>query len=362
MWAVILVVGSCSLDDFLAPYHGVNLLAHHPFSAWTADDETGTYMVWQEETTVQYNGENAYRLRTCNLLPNGDFEDASDPPTGWTAAGGASVARETASPLAGTGSLRISISQKTDHAYFPLTSLIGWPYPEDTLLTVRLAYRVEQTISSFPFEYNDITNPKTDTWRYRVTSTEVGTIYHLPFSEDEPLSFSVSTSGDPAFLVNSLSNTLEQVLNLDVTLDDVSITRPDAPIWTRLSLKASGDTPLDLISGTYRFSFLVRQDTEAGTDNVFPSSRIAVRINTCYDPHTDSFLENGYIHSIPAESSWNTGWVEVAVEEHLTISPPASPDHPVLQICISASDSSSPLTMDAGSILLAAPRLELVQE
>nr|WP_237223307.1 hypothetical protein [Spirochaeta thermophila] len=359
--AILVGMGSCSLHDFLGPYHGVNLLEDHPFPAWTADDGTGTYMVWEEEASVQYDGENAYRLRTCNLLPNGDFEDASDPPTGWAAAGGASVTREIVSPLEGTGSLRVSIPQQNDHVYYPLTSLIGWPYPEGTPLTVRLMYRVEQTISSFPVEYNDTSNPQPDTWCYRVTATDVGTVYHLPPSEDEALFFSVDTSGSPAFLINSL-NPIEQAINLEVTLDNVKITRLDAPIWARLSLRASGDTPMELVSGTYRLSFMVRQDPQAGSNNVFPASRIAVRFNTLYDTESGSFVDNGYIHSIPAEPSWDAGWVEVSVEEDLTIFPPANPDDPVVQICISATDPSSPLTMDAGSILVAHPRLELVQE
>ncbi|AEJ60371.1 hypothetical protein Spith_0084 [Spirochaeta thermophila DSM 6578] len=359
MWAALLVgLSSCSLQDYLAPYEGVNLLESIPFSEWAADDGTGTYMRWEEEPTVQYEGENAYRLRTCNLLSNGDFEDVPSGVSPWSNGGSVGLTREDTTPLNGTGSLKVDISDpSTDYAYIDATAVLSDAFAEGSYL-LRFLYQVPG--SNFPVEYNDtVDSPR----RFTTFVSSSGITNSFPDAGD-PDNQDNLFQRDPSFtshriLIGSLSQNSNAAT---ILIDDFKILRfDDPPIRARLSLRASGDTPLDLVSGTYRLSFMVRQDPEAGTDNVFPASRIAVRINTLYDPQTGTFIDNGYIHAVPAEPSWDTGWVEVSVEEHLTISP-TDPDDPVLQICISASDPSSPLTMDAGSILVARPRLELVRD
>ncbi|MEM5947092.1 hypothetical protein WKV44_00885 [Spirochaetia bacterium 38H-sp] len=351
---------SCQIQDFLSEYRGVNLIENFPFSSanWQADDSTATYMLWEEESSVQYNGVNAYRLRTVNLMSNGDFETGAI--TGWAGTGTAALTDETGSPLRGTHSLKIDLSDNGSNlAYFDMSNLTDAAnYPDSASMSVRFVYKPETVSATIPMEY-----------RAGLTNTDEKA-YGISLSADSNITlvFPSDSSASNGFLWNLgfasqyliFNSPASPVTNMVFLIDDVRITRTDAPIWVRLRLRKEGDTPQPLLTGTYRLSFMVRQDT-VSANNVFDASRISVRINTYYDSAVDSFIDNGGIYGINAESSWSSGWQSVSTDIPVVISAESSASDPVMEICISASDPSSVFYMDAGSILVASPSLELIE-
>jgi hypothetical protein len=151
------------------------------------------------------------------------------------------------------------------------------------------------------------------------------------------------------------------------TIDNLRFIRSDLKYKTRLRLRQTDVKHPFLPSGSYRLSVFVRQDTEAGSGNVFAASRISLGINQNWvrpngtPAAPGSFIDDTAV-AISADPGWGN-WTEVSVVfRNVQIDPPSTAEDYNIELTISATDSSSAFYRDCGSILISSPALEFLPD
>lgn len=296
--------------------------------------------------TAGHNGSEAFRLRTKNLFPNGDFEAGSL--TGWQLSGGSGSFSLTTNPgeiIQGT-SLKYNISASTAYIHYPLSNLadgflVGTPY------TFRFDVKY---INANTLSFDTNSDPSTDaSYFFKLQQPrETKPYYRYPIDfPDSPLLQFVSRTGgqDLSFYLNTaLPDKGDPQQGI---IDNIRFLRSDLQYKIRLVLPQTDPTNpnrLSLPSGSYRFSFYVKQDPEAGTNNVFPASRISFGIGNAYK-------------TVDA-SSIGSDWTKVeGTFNNLQIDPGST-----MELWISATDSTDDFYRDCGSILISSPSLEFLPE
>lgn len=360
LWACVLgVFFSCSPIDRFSEYRGVNLLEGISFGEWTPDyneasapepanTDGGVYMLYEPAgATAGYNGSEAYRLRTKNLFPNGDFED---PLSGWTVQGtGSSYSLTNAAGEAIQGnSLKYTILNSSHYIYFPLSSLSDGFILSSSTTTAQYTFRFDLNYPGAPslsFDLN--TDPSSDSTHYFELPKPAESLSYYRYPTDFPASPLINT------VFRSDNTPYFFFLNTDIPnkgdaqtgiLDSIRFLRNDLEYKVRLVLERNDPERLPLPSGSYRFSFYVKQDPQAGSGNVFPASRLSFGIGSASN-------------AVDAPSV-NSDWTLVeGTFNNLQIDPGST-----MELWISATDSSNSFYQDCGSILLSSPSLEFLPE
>ena len=357
------VLFSCSPIDRFSEYRGVNLLEGKSLSDWTPDFNEvsspapangggGAYMLYQSAgATAGYNGSEAFRLRTKNLFPNGDFEAGSL--TGWQISGGSGSFSLTNNPVEVIqgSSLKYTIAPSTQFIYFPLSSLSDGFLATTSTQSIAYTFRFDLKYPGAPtlsFDLN--TNPSSDSTHFFELQKPTGTLsfYRYPANfPDSPLiqTISRSSSVEYYFFLNTVLTDKGNFQN--GIIDNIRFLRSDLQYKIRLVLPRTDPTNpnrLHLPSGSYRFSFYVKQDPEAGSNNVFPASRISFGI--------------GNASKTLDASSIGSDWTKVeGTFNNLQIDPGST-----MELWISATDSTDDFYRDCGSILISSPFLEFLPE
>ena len=147
-------------------------------------------------------------------------------------------------------------------------------------------------------------------------------------------------------------------------VDNVRIVRSDLELHLRTRLQyIEADRPrqLALVSGTYRFSVYVRRDLSAtnsgSTTPIVPNRYMATNLTLGIHTATQSYAAS---EASGATDTWEE-WTKVSLETFVQIDEPAQSDTEVLSLSICATDiTGGAITVDAGSILVAAPSLEFL--
>jgi len=354
---------SCSPTDRFSEYRGVNLLEGISLGDWTPDyNEASTpapanpggaaYMLYENAgATTGYGGSEAYRLRTKNLFLNGDFEDGT--PTGWASSGGASFSLTSLPSEAIEGqSLKYTIVASTDYIYFPLSSLFDGFLSTTSDQNILYTYKFDlkfPSASTLSFDVNTL--PALDDTHYLQLQKPSIELSYYRYPVDFPKSSLIQsiyrsfyTQTYYFFLNTPLSGKGDPQVGI---LDNIRFIRSD--LRYRIRLKLSRNDPnnpnrLPLPSGTYRFSFYVKQDPEAGSANVFPATRISFGIGSA----------SKAVEAPSVGSDWT---LVQGTFNNLQIDPGSS-----IELWISATDSTNDFYRDCGSILISAPSLEFLPE
>ncbi|MCX7786791.1 MAG: hypothetical protein N2442_03730 [Spirochaetes bacterium] len=355
---------SCSPIDRFSEYRGVNLLEGKSLGDWIPDfNEASTptpanpgisvYMRYEQVgPTAGYGGSEAYRLRTKNLFPNGDFEGGNT--SGWSSYGSGSTSFSLTSlsseAIQGT-SFKYTIAASTDYIYFPLSSLLDGFLPTSADQTIQYTYRFDLKFPGAPTLSFDVNvNPTSDNSRF-VQLQKKGELpyyrYPIDFPES-PLTQSIFRSSNTEAYYFFLNTPLDSKGNAQTgILDNLRFLRSDLQYKIRLVLPRNdpnNPNRLPLPSGKYRFSFYVKQDPEAGSNNVFPASRISFGIGTASKIVDATSIQSEWIL---LEGTFN----------NLQIDPGSS-----IELWISATDSTNAFYRDCGSILISSPSLEFLPD
>ncbi|GAB4364617.1 MAG: hypothetical protein Kow009_01360 [Spirochaetales bacterium] len=350
------VFSSCSSVDHFSEYTGVNLLEGKSLADWVPDyneastpapanPEGGVYMLYESAgSTAGYGGGEAYRLRTKNLFPDGDFESGSIH-SGWQPGGGASAPSLSGTDsISGNWALEYDLTSTSHYISFPLSNLTD-EFQGDVPYSFR--FDVKYTSGNkLIFDINTLSSEdKTNILNLQQPSEDT-TIFSYP--EDFPLSARIhEVYGQTSlyFLLNTVITT--EADPQKGLIDNIRFLRSDLEYRIRLVLpRDDPDDPsrLPLPSGSYRFSFYVKQDPDAGSNNVFPASRISFGIDNA-------------AHSVDA-STIGSDWTQV---EHTFTNIQIDPDSSI-ELWISATDSTEDFYRDCGSILISSPSLEFLPE
>ncbi len=377
-FAAAIVLASCSSESRFGAYEGVNLVSAYSLGTdWVPDYNTasspsaansgGIYMTY-EDSGETYNGAPAYRLRTVNLFPNGDFEDVTKAGThaDWlnSDATYTSYSVATTDVIQGSYSLTCRISNQSALIYFPLDSLAD-AFPEKIPYTFRfsLAYLDNKSNAAFEINGSTVLSDVQKTLSLANPSGAADTTFTYPDDFTDSPFDNTTFRNDAAtplyFYLNTLSVTDARGPQ-SVSLDKIRFLRSDLGYKIRLKLFRTAAGRLELLSGTYRLSVYVKQDPNAGASNVFPASRISLGINRTYDSVTKTFLDDGS-KGIAATSDWS-GWTQVsATFKNVQVDTYGSA-YPCLELTISATDSAGDATRDVGSILISSPSLEFLPD
>ncbi len=353
---------------------GRNLVESVSFADWVLDDASGVYSVFQDESgtyapPAAHPGAEVYRLENPNLLPGGDFEALAPPaaPPGWTVVngGGGADTLETVSGAHPRSITGVTVHFLTDHAAdrigFEVTSGATGAvdgYLQDASYILRYNYRTQP---SFFYEYNDgaasislwnvFSGPDGDTM-----GTSWANVNDFPPAElvgDFP---EKTVGADPAYYYTYGTLTAGGK-NQEGYIDNFRLIRTDIPLKLRLTLDQTQDFSDQLVSGTYRFSLYVKQDPAAGTANRFASTAVTLGVGV-------DGLGGGRVTRYQASSDpagW-PAWTRISVEVYASLpDPPDAGDQIVLSVCPS-DDTQGALSSDVGSVLIAAPSLEILTE
>lgn len=335
------LLAGCSLNtDYFSEYRGVNLLGNYGFDAtdssgdaqWTLELGTDTpFMDWSEVTDDSYwpdSSTPAYRLEIKNLIPDGDFLEGTYG-SYWTASGGG-AASESGGTLVWTASVA-----------------------SDTL-TLNLSDAIQATSSSAWTTLN---------YRTKFDYTKDSTTLNVTL-DGASMDVTDSTSGtfSGVFAVSDTDDTPELVIGgstaTSATLSNVRVVPDNSSLWVMASLDSLSSGTLKLLpgskSGMYTFSVEVRDDPDAGSDNIMQPSGLAVKLNAKVASGSGS--PSPTVFARPS-GGW-TGWTTLKVNFGFDfVSSDADLDgDPALEIRLSPTYQGTG-SVDAGSLYIANPKL-----
>ncbi|MFQ3621039.1 MAG: hypothetical protein SNJ78_08850 [Spirochaetales bacterium] len=343
---ILLGALSCSPVDQFSEYRGVNLLEGISLSNWQLDPDNPTYLLYENAgVTAGYNQTEAYRLRTINLFPNGDFESftvgaSPDFPWNLQGAGSAFTIIQGTSAIQ-SKSLQYNLISSEHYITFPLSSLTDG-FLTNTPYTFR--FHLKFTTSTLSFDINT-SSADYQTYFLKIQKPNNEKAFYL-YPEDfpeSPLAQYVERQSSESLLFY-LNTRLDRKEAQSGYIDNIRFLRSDLLYRIHLTLNKNEPNRLPLPSGSYRFSFYVKQDFQVGANNVLPASRISFGI--------------GSAAKAMAAPSVESDWSLVSeVFHNLQIDPGST-----LTLWISATDFTNDFTRDCGSILISNPVLEFLPE
>jgi hypothetical protein len=369
-----------------ANYVGVNLIADQvlfgfPVAArWTAD-AAAVYEDFAFEGSALPPGAPAgaevWRLEMKNLVPNGDFEVGAVglPPAGWTFIDGGLIGPVSLEIIDGLQpesldgqTLYLKCMDKAfDMIDFDVRAAAADGFLQDNTYLVRFDYRTNK--DRIAFEYNNLpVLPLPEgAWTWNVDGDAGPTFtgrYAFPPPNIVP-TVTVGPAAEQHYTFNSLL--LSAAHKVEAYVDNLRLIRTNETYFARMSI-ADGEAALPLVSGTYRFSIWVKLDPSATpvTFNRFATHAVELSLKRTYQTSA------GEVSTLTAVRSFHDGvggfdlaggaWQQVSVEltgrEWQTTGATVS-----MEIGISPTDETLGATsMDCGSVLVAAPILELLPD
>jgi len=356
--AAAIVLASCSPESRFGAYEGVNIVSAYSLGTdWVPDYNDGIYMTY-EDSGETYNGAPAYRLRTVNLFPNGDFETGTS--TDWTPNSGATISVGASNLIQGSYSATCDVNTSGSNISFLLDHLIDG-FLVNVPYTFRYAIAFLQG-NDAKIEINTLTDAGAGRHTTKPSKPETESAYYAYpedfLTEENNNNFKRSDATQWYLYVNTLAEGEGDTQH--IALDKIRFLRSDLGYKIRLRLFRTAAGRLELLSGTYKLSVYVKQDPNAGANNVLPASRISLGINRAYDSVTAAFLDDGS-KGIAAASEWSD-WTKVSATFKNVQVDTYGDAYPCMELTISATDSASDATRDVGSILISTPFLEFLPD
>ncbi len=394
--AFFAAAGSCSL--VWSDYIGVNLIADRGFNSWNADREEAYYMNFEhpeEASALVIDGlpagtteDAVYRLEIPNLMPNGDFEasntttdadtgTAGIQPQNWSENGGAidpatsyyyEIFDSDGSPEKASSSL----AMYGNTFYFTTTKEEQIPYDLSTIADGFIAdatYAVRFDLSSTyatNYEYNDGVSDSYNATPWIFEKSETYDIRTFPPPLLDP-QFTAAAGGG-YFSIGLLDDSTAESLQSGY-IDNIRIVRSDirSCAYILVPTEGEGSTSPKLLDGTYSFSVYVRKDptNTTGTDPVNNRMPVtAVSICAGYrvgeNGETIPFSSPAVFTAADYEDGW-AAWTNVTTYVDLKLSQIYGDGTAYLELMITPTDTSAAgAARDAGSVLIAAPRLEFL--
>jgi hypothetical protein len=317
-------------------------------------------------------GAAVYRLEIKNLMPNGDFEATVPPavPAGWGSVGGAvldSLEDPTAGYIDGV-TMHLACADGTEAIDFDIRAAAADGFLQDNTYLAQFDYRTNK--NRVVFEYNNLPNlPLPEGFYTWSANGDVGNTfdgrYEFPPVDIVP----TVTVGSPIpdehhYYFNSLLTSVAH--RIEVYVDNFRVIRTNQSYFVRMPIADLETTPPELVAGTYRFSIWLKRDPYVTPDplylNRFPSSAVELWLRRTYQTIA------GETSTLTAQKAFRDGddidlsdgqWHKVHVDlpghewqtEGATVS---------MEVGISPTDETLGAgSMDSGSILIAAPSLEM---
>jgi hypothetical protein len=352
--AVILYI-SCDQDPtILTEYEGVNLIANKGFDSgdWVPD-QGSTYMNFEEVAGVALPADVAdsavYRLEIRNLVEDGDFEQSTvglAPVAAWSTSG---ITPDPADdePVIEVAEisdfdgkcLDFDVPSPNKAVEFDLGSILDG-YQQSKSYILRFDFKPDsEALYFYYFPTYDSDDYFTDL--HTADAKEI-TVYDFPADFEITTSEFTSTGSADAFYITEAPQS--------GYIDNFRIVRTDIPLRIRITLPwADTGRPdeLPLVSGWYEFSLWVRSDTVAA-DNRFESHDVTIGVENDIAVFPD--------RGTPLDMN---GWARISMVAFVQIDAPEDPSEHVLELSVSSTDLKYANSRDVGSLLIAAPALEL---
>jgi len=390
--AMVLAVSGCKLNtDYFSDYRGVNILANSDFSTAKWSLAAPNYMTLQDAGTTGPDGTSrAYRLSVNNLMPNGDFQDSTTNSTWQTelTTAGYSTADliwssvQDYTPFSAVlPSIMIGISPTTGSSPAATSATaLGWAAINvGEALRLNMKNAVGSTLwptsgSSIFRIWASLYNTSSNTSIPIVPLTSSNTATSNTLATPD---WTLNTTATPtlyewtqAFTSNATVNEPEvtefgslATARSAVTFQSVRIVPDDKTLVAKLvfsSLK-SGSLPLlpGSGSGVYTFSVYVKDDPNAGSNNIFLASAITISVQADVNSGSPT-----YVKSVTrADGGWSSSWQKVSVSMGFDfVSQDPTDGTAVLTIAISPTYSALSTAAlsgypDAASLLVSEPSL-----
>ncbi len=373
----VLLLSTCKQSDLFPEYRGTNLISGIALAKWAADQGT-VYMNYEQvsgtgyEPPTGHDSADVYRLEIKNLVPNGDFENSTvgSAPSGWVLypGGGADTLKIVDSGSGEIYDKTMHLKIKTlDRVDFNVRDTVNGAidgFSENNSYLVRFNYR---TAGALVFELNDTATSLgwlkffggENGGKINIT---IANLLEYPPAELKGLFPDETVGSASAYYFSFGSVDSGNSSPQEGYIDNFRLIRTDLKYRLRLLLSYADDASEPLISGSYRFSVYVKRDPSAGTDNRFTSNRIDLGITgggvssngTGFDE--SSFSSYKQFYDGEDGQDWSD-WSQVYVDLTLQI-PNSSSRAMEVSIC-PTDDSQGSLYLDAGSILVSVPGLEL---
>lgn len=400
--AALLVLSGCraSFTDFIDPNTGEakNLIPTDGFDSgnWAADRSESYYMTSIDSapaetaalnTTGLPDGTSAdaiRRLEIPNLFRNGDFEESTvgAAPDGWTPSGAVPVPANFKVVDSGginNKSLFFNFTDNTWRGDFDLRNTtygLKDGFLNNSSYIIRFEFKSQQACA---FDFHDgstslILDPSSP-WSFSPFSS--GGLRSFPDVTHNPIVIPLQ-SGSHYFSIGSFLDPSVQ----DGYFDNIRVVRTDIEQYITVLVERTRDEetaltdeegdPLELIDGSYTFSVYIKndptntklRDAGDGTTNRMPATAVTLRsrlveLDDALEEKTALRVDSTVHKPDDEEADWS-GWYQITHTFHMQWNPPNwTGGAQRLELGITPTDTSSGLTRDAGSILIASPGLQL---
>jgi len=400
--AAAFILSGCrvSFSDFIDPNTGEakNMIPTDGFDSgnWTADRTETEYMTPIDSapsetaalnTTGLPDGTNAEairRLEIPNLFRNGDFEESAvgAMPDGWAPSDGSITTAEFKTIDSGginNKSLFFNFTDRSWRSDFDLRNTtygLKDGFLSDSPYVIRFEFKSQQACA---FDFHDggtslLLDPSSP-WSY--SSFSSGGVRSFPDVNHNPAVIPLQT-GPHYFSIGSFLDPSVQY----GYFDNIRVVRTNIEQYITVLLERTRDestgltdeegNPLNLIDGSYTLSVYIKNDPtntklrDAGdaTTNRMPATAVTLRSRFV---ELDDALEektalrvDSTVHKPDDEDADWSNWYQITHTFHLQWNPSNwTGGAQRLELGITPTDTSSGLTRDAGSILVASPSLQL---
>lgn len=373
---------SCQEGSGFGDFANTNLIASRGFGStasdgtqlWTADDTTGAYMTWEEESAVAPPSGSSgpvYRMEVINLFQDGDFEAFApgDPLPGTEWAEDGDSAADIVNALDGRA-LSLAFVDAEVRLYIDLDGAGGLRDGTGaSAFGVNREYSIHfdfvPTATELGIELNnnveaDSTGTgagNTDQLRIAIQAARQNQRLEFPGSiANPPLNtLSVVNAGYSFFNLGGFSSTAQA--NFSGDIDNLRFVEIGRPYYIRMPVPYSDTDRPDLVpGGTYTVFLQVRLDPDVGAvNNRLAARQIAIGIAG------SQAISSGAVSAEQVDTrSVGSSWTQVSVEIPGPTFPGVEFDGEDTILFVAISPTFTPggaPTTDAGSILVADPQL-----
>ncbi len=384
--ALLLLAGCPQGPGPYADYVGVNLIADQavfgfPVVGRWLPDAAAVYMGFTFAGGAlppgAPSGAEVWRLELKNLVPNGDFEVGAVglPPAGWALIDGGPIGPgaleliDGLQPEALDGkTLYLKCVDKTaDMVDLDVRAAATDGFLQDSTYLVRFDYRTNK--DRIVFEYNNLpVLPLPEgAWTWNADGDAGPTFtgrYAFPPANIIP-TVTVGPAAQQHYTFNSLL--LSAAHKIEAYVDNLRLIRTNQTYFARLSI-TDGEAALPLVAGAYRFSIWVKLDPTATpvVFNRFAARAVELSLKRTYQSSAGEISTLTVVQSFHdgvggfdlSGGTWQQLTVELPGREWQTTGATVG-----MEIGLSPTDETlGAAGMDCGSILVAAPSLELLPD